>query len=105
MVHHRTSFFPLSVDISPIEKLSGCSCVKSDCSRVICSEVDCTLAKCRRACDLCFVLIILDTREMALVSLQINGNMFIRFLHVPPETKAYLCIILPYVLVYSLKID
>lgn len=63
------------------------------------------VAKCRRACDLCFVLIILDTTEMALVSLQINGNMFIRFLHVPPETKACLCIILLDVVVYSLKID
>jgi hypothetical protein len=61
------------------------------------------VAKRRRACDLCFVLIILDTMEMTLVSLQINGNMFIRFVHVPPETKACLCIIPLDVVIYSLK--
>jgi hypothetical protein len=41
--------------------------------------------------------------QMTLVSLQINGNMFIRFVHVPPETKACLCIILLDVVIYSLK--
>jgi hypothetical protein len=58
------------------------------------------VAKCRRACDLCFVLIILDTVEMTLVSLQINGNMFIHFLHVPPDTKTCLYIIPLDVIVY-----
>jgi hypothetical protein len=50
---------------------------------------------CRRARELFTVLITLDTLEMALVSLQINDNIFIRFLPIPPETK------LVYVLGYT----